>query len=128
MLKRFFDILRKDKNEVDREEKMEKLSKLKARKSMLIGSHMIKIEKKIAQGGYADIYRVIMDEDDNVHMKQSASLMNIVGSARSSRTISRYDVPLEVFALKRMYFQAQVPPRVLTMEQIRAEAGHQLIV
>ena len=35
------------------------LSNLKKKKELLIGSHKIKIDRKVAEGGYADIYRVI---------------------------------------------------------------------
>lgn len=45
------------------------MKKLKASKSILIGHHMVKIERKIAQGGYADIYRVLADDDDNLEVQ-----------------------------------------------------------
>lgn len=34
------------------------MSNLTKRKNLLVGSHQIKIDRKIAEGGYADIYRV----------------------------------------------------------------------
>ena len=34
------------------------LSKLKKRKELQIGDHRVKIESKIAEGGYADIFKV----------------------------------------------------------------------
>ena len=86
----------------------------KKKKSILIGKHMIKIEKKIAEGGYADIYRVIADEDDNVHMKQSLNPISALGARK--HTISVYDVPLDVYALKRMFFQANSAPKLLSEE------------
>ena len=63
---------------------------------------MIKIEKKIAEGGYADIYRVVADDDDNLNVKSKMNPINRLSMARHS--ISVYDVPLDVYALKRMYF------------------------
>ena len=35
------------------------LSQLKKKKELQIGSYKVKIDRKIAEGGYADIYRVI---------------------------------------------------------------------
>ena len=116
MLKKFLDVLGTDKerNKLDKEKKMAKVKQLKKKKSILIGKHMIKIEKKIAEGGYADIYRVIADEDDNVHIKQSLNPISALGARK--HTISVYDVPLDVYALKRMFFQANSAPKLLSEE------------
>ena len=35
------------------------LSKLSNKKTLTIGTHKVKIDRKIAEGGYADIYRVV---------------------------------------------------------------------
>jgi hypothetical protein len=57
MLSRFFKILSMDLLDADKKAESG-LSNLKKRKELLIGSHKIKIDRKIAEGGYADIYRV----------------------------------------------------------------------
>ena len=57
MLSRFFKILNVDLVEADQKAE-HGLSNLKKWKELLIGSHKIKIDRKIADGGYADIYRV----------------------------------------------------------------------
>ena len=75
---------------------------------------MVKIEKKIAEGGYADIYRVVADDDDNINGKSSMNPINKLSSMR--HTISVYDIPLDVYALKRMFFQANSGPKFLTDE------------
>jgi hypothetical protein len=59
MLTKFFDLLKQDKNLIDAENKSAQgLTKLKEKKEIKIGNHMIKIDRKIAEGGYADVYRV----------------------------------------------------------------------
>ena len=52
MLQRFFELVNRDKNEGD--------TKLKTRKVVQVGEHSVKIERKIAQGGYGDIYQVTL--------------------------------------------------------------------
>ena len=58
MLKAFFELLNKDQNEADQKAQVG-LSKLGNKKTLSIGTHRVKIDRKIAEGGYADIYRVI---------------------------------------------------------------------
>ena len=57
MLQKFFVLLNRDLVEVD-QRAQSGLSKLKKRKELQIGEHRVKVEKKIAEGGYADIFKV----------------------------------------------------------------------
>jgi hypothetical protein len=57
MLKKFFILLNRDLLEVD-QRAQSGLSKLKKRKELQIGDHRVKVERKIAEGGYADIFKV----------------------------------------------------------------------
>ena len=57
MLKKFFILLNRDLLEVD-QRAHSGLSKLKKRKELQIGDHRVKVESKIAEGGYADIFKV----------------------------------------------------------------------
>ena len=98
MLKKFLDILSKDLGDADKKAQVG-LSKLKHTKEIVIGRHRVKIDQKIAEGGYADIYRVT---DCN---KQSKS---------------------RVYALKRMFIQSNKAPVVaesLNAFQERSLAG-----
>ena len=66
------------------------LSKLKKKRELQIGAHRVKIDRKIAEGGYADIYRVT---DCNA------------GNLKNSAFFSKMaEVP---YALKRMFIEAE---------------------
>ena len=59
MLSKFFELIKQDKNLVESENRSAQgLKKLKEKKEIKIGNHIIKIDRKIAEGGYADVYRV----------------------------------------------------------------------
>ena len=85
MLSKFFKILTIDLKEADKKAEIG-LSNLKKKKELLIGTHSVKIDRKIAEGGYADIYRVL---DCNA------------GSLKNSSFFSR--IAEEPYALKRMF-------------------------
>ena len=114
MLRRFLEIIsiNDSKFSIDQEKKQIKLKQLKAKKSIQIGQNLIKIDRKIAEGGYADVYRVV---HDNQNQNDSTTNTNPLFSMNKfgRHTISIYDEPLDVYALKRMYFQSNSPPKIL---------------
>lgn len=87
LLKKFFELLNKDQSESD-EKAQAGLSKLSNKKTLTIGTHKVKIDRKIAEGGYADIYRVVE-----------------VGMTINNNQFYGYQQN-QVFALKRMFISS----------------------
>lgn len=58
MLKKFFVLLNKDMEEGNKIANTG-ISKLKNKKVIKIGNYNVKIDRKIAEGGFADIFRVV---------------------------------------------------------------------
>ena len=87
MLKKFLDIISKDMGDTDKKVQ-EGLSKLKVKKEIVIGTHRVQIEKKIAEGGYADIYKVI---DCNLKNKEHSYALKrmFIEGANNSPLISQ---------------------------------------
>ena len=78
---------------------------------MTIGSHKVKVDKKIAEGGYADVYRVV-DDGVSGSGKFSGGILGFWQSREAGAG------PPEVFALKRMYFFSKTQPNVISEEDI----------
>lgn len=82
MLQKFFVLLNRDLVEVD-QRAQSGLSKLKKRKELQIGDHRVKVDSKIAEGGYADIFKV--------------------SDAQKNGPFSLINTQSQEFALKRMF-------------------------
>lgn len=83
MLQKFFNILNRDMQDADQMAE-NGLLELKKKRELTIGVHKVKIDRKIAEGGYADIYRVI--------------------DASGSQSFFS-NAPKSVFALKRQFIE-----------------------
>ena len=84
MLKKFLDLIGRDAGAAD-QKAQEGLSKLKVKREIVVGNHRVQIEKKLAEGGYADIYKVA---DCNLKSKDRS------------------------YALKRMFIEGTTRPRI----------------
>ena len=85
MLSKFFLLLNRDLLEAD-QKAQRGLSKLKQRKQIQIGDHNVVIESKIAEGGYADVFRV--------------------AEAKKTGDFSLLNTESKEYALKRMFIPA----------------------
>ena len=83
MLQKFFNILNRDMQEADQLAE-NGLMELKKKSELTIGNHKVKIDRKIAEGGYADIYRVL----------DASGPQSFFSNA-----------PKQVFALKRQFIE-----------------------
>jgi len=88
MLKKFLDLLKVSQNDADQRAQMG-LSKLKGRKETAIGSHRVQIDRKIAEGGYADIYKAVDCKPTN-------------SSTQGPK----------IYALKRMFIESESAPYI----------------
>lgn len=93
MIKKFFDLLNRDL-EPGNKIAQSGISNLKNKKTVVIGNHKVKIDRKIAEGGFADIFRVIDCSAFNDNMPYALKRM-YVGRAQSSQLEKGQRHPVE---------------------------------